>query len=544
MKTRSLTLITATFFALILCLSFASAASLSTANVVIPTSVEQSVGSFQVAFDLINGGVAADLDWSTSTTSSGAITYSTGSDNIGEATTESMIATITFATSYTGTISGILIANPSGSGDNEEIPFSVTITESTTSEATNFCNYDEDETITNEGDLKVTLSVEEVKGIGEDEDWFTFDEIEVEVDVENDGDWDIEDISVEWGLYDSDNDEWAIELDEVEEFNIDEGDEENLIITFKLDTDTLEFDLDELESDYTLVVRATGDIDDRDSAYDGVKTCAEDSQEVQILLEGDLIILDNIETMSETTGCGSAITVSADAWNIGDSDQEDVYVMIYNTELDLREKVTIGDLDAFDDTSLEVTFTIPEDAKEKIYAFTLEVYDEDNDLFEAEDEESEYSLLFTVEGSCISSIPATVGAVLEDGGKAGKQMIIKATVTNDGTSTAAYTINLEGYEAWATSATADPTLVTVNAGESKEVIITLDVSKEAEGTQSFNVQVLSGSKIVTSQPVEVAIESGIFNFSMGDSWYLWVIGAVNILLILIIIVVAIRVSSE
>ena len=55
MKTKNVTLVIASVFALIFMLAFASA-TLIIGNVVVPTSANDASGSFQVTFDLTNNG--------------------------------------------------------------------------------------------------------------------------------------------------------------------------------------------------------------------------------------------------------------------------------------------------------------------------------------------------------------------------------------------------------------------------------------------------------------------------------------------------------
>ena len=128
---------------------------------------------------------------------------------------------------------------------------------------------------------------------------------------------------MEWGLYNLETGEWVID-DEENDFNLKDGDEETLIITFQLD------DLDEFEDneEYVFYAWATGE----DDEFDGNKTCTSDSEGIEIIIEKDFVILDDIE-FSEVVQCGAEVQILADVWNIGDDDQYDVYVVIYNKEL-------------------------------------------------------------------------------------------------------------------------------------------------------------------------------------------------------------------
>src|SRR3989304_102024 len=120
-------------------------------------------------------------------------------------------------------------------------------------------------TIGNPGDLEVKQIDFKNNGLvsshatfGEDDTWFPFEEIEVEIELENNGDENVDDVSVEWGLWNVQTNQWVIDLDDEDELNVKDGDSETLTVTFTVD-DNLDVDLDELTdgSDYRLYVIAT-----------------------------------------------------------------------------------------------------------------------------------------------------------------------------------------------------------------------------------------------------------------------------------------------
>ncbi len=412
------------------------------------------------------------------------------------------------------------------------------------SQETDFCSYD-DGISENPGELKVNIKdISVTKGFGYDEEWLPFDEIEVEIEVENKGDYDVDDISIEWGIADEEMDNWVIEMDEIDEFNLKDGDEEKLVITFRIDDD-LDIDLDELEGSYYLYVRATGEVDDDTNPM----TCASDSEAISIESESNFVILTDIES-PEVVQCGADVQLTADVWNIGDRDQDDVYTIIYNKELGINEKIEIGDIDAFENEKLDVLIKIPSDAEEKTYSLKLTVYDEDNDIYENDydDDEAIFNVYFKVEGNCGGEPNAVVSASLESGGKAGQPLVIKATIVNTGDDPATFSINAAGYADWASSAELSQSTVLLNAGDSTNVLITFNVKKDVSGEKTFNIEILSENELIVTQPVSVIIEKSGFSFTggviSGDNWYLWGIGAINFILIIVIIFVAIRVARK
>ncbi len=387
---------------------------------------------------------------------------------------------------------------------------------------------------------------------GDDESWFPFETIEAEIGVKNYGDYDTENVEVSWGVWDTDADEWVIEPDSEKDFKLDHGDTETITISFTIDDD-MDRDLDQLDdgSHYKFYAYLSdGVVDDSDSPDDGKDFCAYDSQDTEMVIERDFVILNNIQ-IPETVQCSQTVTITADVWNIGDRDQDDVSVEIYNKELGLSEEVEIGNIDAFENGKLDISIKIPSDAGEKTYSLKFTVYDEDNDVYknDYDDDESIFNVPFKVEGNCGAGgeAQALISASLESGGKAGQELVVKATIINTGSKLATYGISATRYSDWASSANLGQSTVILNAGESRDVLITLNVNKDVSGEKMFEIILTptDGEEII--QPVSVSIEKSGFDFGdviSGSNWYLWLIGALNLILVIIIIVVAVKVMRK
>lgn len=397
------------------------------------------------------------------------------------------------------------------------------------------------------GNLQLNIDdiiVEE--GFGEDTDWFPMDEIKVDIEVRNDGNKEIRDIVVEWGLYDVENGNWIVK-DKEKDFDLDEDEEKVLNLQFQLDKDALD-EIDTDASNYKFYAWATGE--DEDNSWN--ETSTYDSEEIDMQIESDFVVLDNIE-ISESASCGSEVQINADVWNIGDRNQDDVSVVIYNKELGINKKVTVGDIDSFDDSRLEVTITIPETAEEKSYPLQFSVYDEDDETYQnGNDDDAEFSSVIDVTGSCSVTPKVAVVANLEtESAVAGKEITIKAVITNTGAKTSTYLLNTVGYTDWASELNLDKNSLTLDAGESEEVLIKLIVNKDIAGEKEFSIELVEGNNVFT-QPVKVEVEksslfpdlTGFVTGIAGDNWYLWGIGALNVLLVLVIIVVAAKVAKK
>ncbi|MFH1326743.1 MAG: putative S-layer protein [archaeon] len=453
---------------------------------------------------------------------------------------------------YTG---NLILTGEYSSEVSYDFPITITVTEPATPEpdwTNDFCVWD-DGIEGNPGDLRVKIDTTLTQGYGDDTEWFPFDEVEVEVTVDNKGDDDVDNIEVEWGLYDHDLEEWVIDVDNEKDFDVKDGDDEVITFTFTID-DKMDVDLEDLDDGkhYSLYVRTTGEVDN-DNNDD---TCEWDSEDIEIIIERDFVVVSNLE-FQETVSCGTELRLVGDVWNIGDRDQDEVSVKVFNKELSFSEIVEIGDINSFESENLDMIIKIPSNAKEKSYIFSLEVYDEDNDIYENDyDDESSTSILVRVEGSCSDSptddggdttgVSAIVSAVLESGGKAGQNLVIKATITNTGDQMTTFLLNAAGYAGWADSADLERDSVILGPGDSEDILITFQVMSDAKGDQLFNLEVVSEKELVAVQPVSVSIETSSFDISssLGENWYLWLIGLLNVILVVIIIVVAIRVARK
>ncbi len=393
----------------------------------------------------------------------------------------------------------------------------------------------------NTGDLDIEIRDISVTGFGDEDELFFFDQVEVEVRVENNGDDDIDDISVEWGLWDENSDDWVIEPDELDEISLSDGDDETLTFTFTLDDD-MDIDLEDLEEgNYAIYVFGTGDVDNSNND----ETCDSHRESVKIILERDFVVLSNLE-FSENVECNSNVNIMGDVWNIGTRNQEDVSVLIQNSQLGLNEVVSVGDVDSMESAELNFDFDL-NDAEAGTYTLRLSVLDKDDDVFQNEnDDESVYTASLVVSGNCGVSDDVSVSAVLEDGGQAGKPLTVKATITNEGDNPGVFTLNIANYASWAELSEVSQNTLTLDAGSSGEVLITLDVKSDASGEEVFNVEVLSNDKLVANQPVSVTIKekTKVFNLINADNWQIWAIAALNVLLIVIIIIVAIRIARK
>ena len=342
-------------------------------------------------------------------------------------------------------------------------------------------------------------------------------------------------------MYNLNKQEFVIDDDE-SDFTLKDGDDKTIFLTFKLD------DPDDFEDsdDYAFFVWAQGEDEKNNDQF----VCQAVSEEIEVIVDSDFLVLDNFEiegipldednTYPDTLSCESTFQITADLWNIGDSEQEDISVRVYNKDLEiLDEELEIGDVNEFDSEPISFSLTIPKGLDEKFYVLEFTVY-EDNDVFENgyTDDDAEFKVLIEVEGNCV--IPqAEVTASLESGGKAGRDLVVRATITNTGNSQTTYVLNAVGYSTWASEAFVEPSTLTLEAGQSTDVFLTFDVKSSASGENTFNLEVLSDNELVSSQPISVPIQKSFVGnlFAQGSAVPYLVVGILVILAILIVVFV-------
>lgn len=397
-------------------------------------------------------------------------------------------------------------------------------------------------------DGKLDISIDDItveKGFGDDNEWYPLDEISAKINVENnygDSDNKIRNIYVKWGLYDQNTGKWVIGIEKETKFSLDGGEDKTLTVNFKLDSPD---DFQDHEDDnYLFYAWATGDNEVTDNS-----TSTTASESVDLGIESDFVVLNDIK-LPETAACGSEVQITADVWNIGDSDQQDVYVQIINTKLGINKEVSIGDIDAFEKAALDFTFTIPTDLEEGNFPIKLIVYNEDDEVYSSSnDDDSIVTSTLNIQEACVFNPKLAITAVIESGGKAGQELVVKTTVKNTDTKTRTFTVNAADYASWAELVETSPEQIALDAGETGEITVTLNVNKNVEGEQSFSVEFVEGNKVIP-QLVTVTVEkTGLFSFLtgnviQGNNWYLWAIGGLNILLVLMIVLVAVRVARK
>lgn len=561
MESKSLSLFALSVLSLVLLMSFASA-TITFSDV--PPTLSQTGTSFQIT---VSTDLTENIDFTATTITQNEKSITFASLSSVPFTGNSSPVTINYVvdTDFDFFIGSTYSTTLTADGD-----VSPNATQTLSFAPSTFCK----DGAVNETDLELKVEINNI-GEGKDEKWLPLDTIEIEVELENDknqndGDGDLNDVIFEIGLFEKGTNKnvmddmiWISDEDEEFEFgDIDEDDDGTHIFEFRIDPDEVE------SGEYIMVIKAYPDGAEDEVCIDSSSDLNDFGSsiyyaDIEIKKEGDrdkMVVVDEESLpLPIEAFCSEKVSLSVDVYNIGSRDFEDqIMVSLFNNELgiDLKE-VALGDLDEGENTNVVFSFTVPSDAEEKRYTLLMNTfYDYDSGDGKYEDDydrrsEDTFNAYLRVEGNCgPTTAEVSISASLQSGGKAGQDLVVRATITNNGDELDTFTINAAGFTQWASSYTVDRTILVLGAGNSADVLFTFDVNKDALGSQSFTIELVSDDNQVTTQPVSVAIEgrSGLFGFTggviSGNNAYLWGIGALNIILVIIIIIVAVRVARR
>jgi len=442
----------------------------------------------------------------------------------------------------------------------------VQITAKNTSNLSDVYNFDLTyvKTFCNNGpinDEKMDLDVAIInKGEGEDNEWRVLDRIKVEVKLKNNLNLDLDDVVFELGLYEKGTNKniidemiWISDDEErVEIGGVDEDDSSDEY-TFEFKIDPSEIDLN--VEDYYLVVKAFPDGKESQYCVDSSSDLkssdfgpSEYFAEIKIIPESESdksVIIDTDEVGLITAQCNQEIALNLDLWNIGDENYEDqILVTLYNQELGINKNATIlGDLDSGDKKDVSFIFRVPSTASEKSYNLKLDVYYDysTNSKRYRESSEDSFFVPILVKGNCGISQVSVSSVNLESGGKAGEKTEVKVKIINTGSSNSTYIVNVDDYSDWASNADVDFKTVSLNPGQTQEILASFDVNSDVQtGNYTFNFELVSNGIVVLSQPVKIEIE-GKRRINTGNfqDWIVPILIALISLVIIAIIIILI-----
>lgn len=363
----------------------------------------------------------------------------------------------------------------------------------------------------------------EIKEPDSGDDFYAGETISIEVNVDTNDEVDF-DLYAE--LYDITSGE-VIEEASLEDLSLDEEDDDYTIeIKVPYDIDT--------GDDYVINVKAEGENSDDD------EQCQQDTISVEIKKRNHAVVLDKI-TYPDTLSCSMPLDLIVRVANAGRDDEADVKVKITSTTLNLSAEQT-KDIDENDEESFSFSNIIPIVAPGK-YSIRIEV--------ESDNSEDAQTIEVNLQGNCkVDQKSVSILAFQQNQGSIGKDVVFKTTITNTGTSTTTYAVDVAGYQSWASLSGISQTQLTLASGESKDIIITLKPNQNAQTTNTFQIKTtfagqiktqdlaLTLSKTDTNVPITGATFWSKLGTSLKNNAWLFIINVILVIIVIGLIILA------
>src|SRR3989344_8256766 len=328
-------------------------------------------------------------------------------------------------------------------------------------------------------------------------DWKPGDNVEITVDIRNIDDDEVDGV-IEYGLYDFTNDEFVLE--ESQDFSLDDGDSDEFTLSFEVPSKDLS------EDDYHFMVKVYNDDEDEDVECDDRFASDSYYEEVSIEREKHDVTLNDFQ-ISNPLQCGTTANILATLDNIGKEDQDKIRTILTIDSLGIKKEVIVNNLDSGDDKGIVFDVLIPDTYKEGTYKGQVTVeFDYDDSSYDEKRNSLSFDAIIT--GDCKLPQVAEIildSSAIQSGGKAGDQLVVRATIMNPASTVGIYTIQATGYDSWADSATVSPNSFSLNGKESEEVTITLDTQDTSVGSQTFTLRTVAGDGTVTEQPIIIEL---------------------------------------
>ncbi len=268
--------------------------------------------------------------------------------------------------------------------------------------------------------------------------------------------------------------------------------------------------------------------------------------------EGRYILFDNMRTTPTQAICGDPVVLTTDVYNIGTKKQDQVRVNLFNRELGVNQKFEIKkDLNVGDkQKGVSFTFVVPKNAIDKSYNLELSAdynFDKSQDEYDLSSD-SNTNVPLKIFGCTPAAIDTTgkraeIVASVDSEVVSGKNVVIKSTIRNLGNTTAKYALGVKGIDSWATLSESSARIIDLAPGQSKEVTFTLSTKAEIKGEQTLTIEAVSDRTDTKTFSVTFP-ESTSKGFDFGGNTLLWVVGIMNVVLLILIILVAVRISRR
>jgi len=419
--------------------------------------------------------------------------------------------------------------------------------------AASFCN-----SVKNPADLTLdSLNFEVTKGFGDrDNYWYPLDQVEVTTRIRNEGNYNIRNINLKACLFNlqtkrCDLDEGDMNLSD-NSFDLNNGDSQDITLDFKVNPKYI----NQQDSNYVFYLSAEGEVDNYGGLYDQNDSCVSDSRNgITVRTDDRFIILNNFDFPS-VINAGNTIPITANVWNVyRDSiDQDKIFIGVYSSELGINKMINFQRINSLDFEPLYVNVKIPSDAVGKIYPLTFTVYTEnvtaDSKVYEdSNGDKAEWTVLLNVKNPYLNLAKADISATLNSSAIAGQHIKVMVGIKNTGINTKTYNVELSG-ASWTSSVNLDKKDFTLTRGESTNIQITLNTSQELiGGNKKFYINVYSNGTLVNSKSVSLFIKgkessASWFFDKINNHPYEFGFGLLNVLLVIMILFIAVRISRK
>lgn len=373
--------------------------------------------------------------------------------------------------------------------------------------------------IVGEDDLRI--SIEEPES---DDEFKIGDTIDLEINVDNRAS-DDKRIKVEAFLYSGDN-----EVDQDEDTTrLDENEDEDIDLSLYIDPDE-DVDVDDLTIYIKAYERGSEDL-----------ICNQIRQGLDIETEDDeLLVTDVSISPLGMVDPGALMTVRATIFNIGEEEQENVYMRVVEQTLGIDESSSTFLLKEYgnDDESKLTTFLtvrIPDDAKPGEYVFTVE------GVIPGESPASVFTEEFTVADVGQTKVLEESVSIIDSSPVAapGKEFSYVLTIINPSDKSKSYQVEFVPTGDWAQKGIA---FETVSAEDSKTIEVTSIMAEDTAQAGSGFIRVSSNGDLIETISVSAELEGDFNNdgqvVTSEDSFFS---DTTNVLLVAGIILLAILV---
>ena len=348
------------------------------------------------------------------------------------------------------------------------------------------------------------------------DDFAPGDTMSIDLNVENEGDKNL-DVVVEAFLYNVDQDD---EIDRIESdaVDIDDGDNEDIDLEL-----AIPFDGDLSEDDkYILFIKAFEDGDED-------KQCVEEQIDIEIKRETHDVRIEEFSVNPETLSCGGMVITKTKVVNVGEKEEEDMFIEISVNELNVKEESGFFTLKDHDEEEGEISkvidLRIPDGTKSGKYEITSRVFFDDGD-----EEVSETGIITITECKKEEEMIQIVPEVRINGvvkGNPGGDISVPVFVENDEDWFKEFTITIMD------SGVIESNSVNVLLADhsEREVKISGKIKKNiSPGDYSAQVRVFEKGKLIDEDKIVIKIVTDEEGFKWPIS--LWIL---NLLLLVIVI---------